>query len=54
MKHPLSPDGNPAYVAASFDIARVWYARNASTGALTYGGVLRTERMEWTTLVPGA
>ena len=37
----LSPDGYHAYVAASFDNTVSWYARNASTGALTYGGVLR-------------
>ena len=37
----LSSDGNHAYVAASFDDAVSWYERNASTGALTYGGILK-------------
>ena len=37
----LSSDGNHAYVAASIDDAVSWYERNASTGALTYGGVLK-------------
>ena len=39
----LSSDGNHAYVAASFDDAVSWYERNASTGALTYGGMLKDE-----------
>ena len=37
----LSPDGLHAYVAARFDHAVSWFTRNASTGALTYGGMLK-------------
>ena len=37
----LSSDGNYAYVAASSDDAVSWYERNGSTGALTYGGILK-------------
>ena len=37
----LSPDGNHAYVTGRDDGAVSWYERNASTGALTYGGMLR-------------
>ena len=37
----LSSDGNHAYVAAASDDAVSWYERNASTGALTYGGMLK-------------
>ena len=37
----LSSDGNHAYVAASIDYAVSWYERNASTGALTHGGMLK-------------
>ena len=36
----LSSDGNHAYVAR-FGNAVSWYERNASTGALTYGGMLK-------------
>ena len=34
----LSSDGKHAYVAGLSDDAVSWYARNASTGALSYGG----------------
>ena len=34
-------DGNHAYVTGLYDNAVSWYDRNASTGALTYGGMLR-------------
>ena len=34
----LSTDGNHAYVAGYGDNAVSWYERNATTGALTYGG----------------
>jgi 6-phosphogluconolactonase (cycloisomerase 2 family) len=37
----LSTDGKHAYVTGSLDDAVGWYERNASTGALTYGGVLK-------------
>ena len=37
----LSSDGNHAYVTGYNDDAVSWYERNASTGALTYGGVLK-------------
>ena len=37
----LSSDGSHACVAASTDDAVSWYERNASTGALTYGGMLK-------------
>ena len=37
----LSLDGNYAYVTAGGDDAVSWYARNASTGALTYSGLLK-------------
>ena len=37
----LSSDGNHAYVTGGIDDAVSWYERNASTGALTYGGVLK-------------
>ena len=37
----LSSDGNHAYVTGSSDDAVSWYERNASTGALTYGGMLK-------------
>jgi DNA-binding beta-propeller fold protein YncE len=37
----LSSDGNHAYVAAFYDNAVSWFERNASTGALTYGGMLK-------------
>ena len=37
----LSSDGNHAYVTGGFDDAVSWYERNASTGALSYGGVLK-------------
>ena len=37
----LSADGNHAYVAGGTDDAVSWYERNASTGALTYGGMLK-------------
>ena len=36
----LSSDGNHAYVAALLS-AVSWFERNASTGALTYGGILK-------------
>ena len=39
----LSSDGNHAYVAAYEDDAVSWFERNASTGALTYIGMLKTE-----------
>ena len=37
----LSLDGNHAYVTGHWDDAVSWYERNASTGALTYGGMLK-------------
>ena len=37
----LSSDGNHAYVTGSNDNAVSWYERNSSTGALSYGGMLR-------------
>ena len=37
----LSSDGNHAYVTGVDDDAVSWYERNASTGALTYGGMLK-------------
>jgi surface protein len=37
----LSSDGNFAYVTGTTDDAVSWYKRNASTGALTYAGVLK-------------
>ena len=37
----LSSDGNHAYVDGINDDAVSWYERNASTGALTYGGMLK-------------
>ena len=37
----LSADGNHAYVVGGTDNAVSWYERNASTGALTYGGMLK-------------
>ena len=37
----LSADGNYAYVTGRDDDAVSWYSRNASTGALTYEGILR-------------
>ena len=37
----LSSDGNHAYVTGNVDDAVSWYERNASTGALTYGGMLK-------------
>ena len=41
FKVTLSLDGKHAYVAAYNDDAVSWYERNASTGALTFGGVLK-------------
>jgi surface protein len=37
----LSADGKHAYVTGVNDAAVSWYERNASTGALTYGGMLK-------------
>ena len=37
----LSADGNHAYVTGFLEDSISWYERNASTGALTYGGVLK-------------
>ena len=37
----LSADENHAYVTGFNDSAVSWYDRNASTGALTYGGMLK-------------
>ena len=37
----LSSDGNHAYVTGQSDDAVSWCERNASTGALTYGGMLK-------------
>ena len=37
----LSSDGKHAYVTGYIDDAVSWYDRNASTGALTYGGMLK-------------
>ena len=37
----LSADGNHAYVTGQSDDAVSWYERNASTGALTYEGMLK-------------
>ena len=34
----LSLDGNHVYVVGEMDDAVSWYERNASTGALSYGG----------------
>ena len=37
----LSADGLNLYVASNADDSVSWYERNASTGALTYGGMLK-------------
>ena len=37
----LTSDGKHAYVTGGIDNAVSWYQRNASTGALTYRGVLK-------------
>ena len=37
----LSADGNHAYVTGFLEDSLSWYERNASTGALTYGGMLK-------------
>ena len=37
----LSSDGKHAYVTGSSGYAVSWYERNASTGALSYGGMLK-------------
>ena len=37
----LSADGKHAYVAGGSDDSVSWYSRNVSTGALTYGGLLK-------------
>ena len=37
----LSLDGNHAYVTGLDDDAVSWYERNTSTGALSYGGMLK-------------
>ena len=37
----VSPDGKHAYVTAYQDHSVSWFERNATTGALTYGGVLK-------------
>ena len=37
----LSSDGKHAYVTGKWDSTVSWYERNASTGALSYGGVLK-------------
>ena len=37
----LSSDGNHAYVTGQSDDAVSWCERNATTGALTYGGMLK-------------
>ena len=37
----LSVHGNYVYVTGSSEGAVSWYERNASTGALTYGGMLK-------------
>ena len=37
----LSADGIYAYVTGGTDDAVSWYERNASNGALTYGGMLQ-------------
>ena len=37
----LSSDGKHTYGTGYNDAAVSWYERNASTGALTYGGVLK-------------
>ena len=37
----LSADGRHVYVTGYHDDAVSWYDRNASTGALSYGGVLK-------------
>ena len=37
----LSSDGDHAYVTSYFDKAVSWYERNASTGSLTYRGMLK-------------
>ena len=47
----LSSDGNHAYVAANHDHSVSWFERNATTGALTYGGMLKDGGMEWTVCI---
>ena len=37
----VTSDGNHVYVSGEVDDAVSWYERNASTGALTYGGMLK-------------
>ena len=37
----ISSDGNHAYVTGYIDDAVSWYERNATTGALTYRGMLK-------------
>ena len=37
----LSPDGANVYVAANADNSIGWFERNATSGALTYGGMLK-------------
>ena len=37
----LSSDGNHAFELGCLDDSVSWYERNASTGALTYGGILK-------------
>ena len=47
----LSSDGKHAYVTGLTGNAVNWYERNASTGALSYGGMssrTESEWMEWT------
>ena len=41
------PSTEIAYVTGSNEDAISWHDRNASTGALTYGGVLKMGCMEW-------
>ena len=44
----LSKDGNHAYVTGSNDNAVSWYERNATTGALSFLGVLK-DGVKWRT-----
>ena len=37
----LSSDGNYAYVTGAYDDAVSWFERNATTGALSYLGILK-------------
>ena len=43
----ISSDGNLLYVAGHYENSVAWYQCDPSTGALTYGGVLRMTMVEW-------